>query len=93
MSLRGSSPRARNSFTQPPRFLLAGVPSPVIGEPPAGAGVAAIVTAINPGEYVTEVTMIVARIRNFRKQSSPANNKTRLFTLIDVYLRVVARAG
>lgn len=57
---------------------------------PALAGVAAIVTAINPGEYVTEVTMIVARIRNFRKQSSRANNKTPLFTLTDVYLRVAS---
>ncbi|KYM78090.1 hypothetical protein ALC53_11558 [Atta colombica] len=43
-----------------------------------------------PGN-VTEVTMIVARIRNVRKQSSPTNNKTRLFTLTDVYLWVATR--
>ena len=60
---------------------------------PACADVAAIVTAINPGEYVTEVTMIVARIRNVRKQSSPTNNKTRLFTLTDVYLWVATRVS
>lgn len=33
--------------------------------------------------------MIVARIRNFRKQSSRANNKTPLFTLTDAFLRAL----
>lgn len=76
------SPRA------PPHTAIA--PSQLFHSLSLLAGVAAIVTAINPGEYVTEVTMIVARIRNFRKQSSLANNKTRLFTLTDVYLRIAA---
>lgn len=82
MSLRTHPAHSFTHARNPSRSLLAIHPHQA-----ALAGVAAIVTAIHPGEYVTEVTMIVARIRNFRKQSSRANNKTRLFTLTDVYLR------